>query len=86
MEADKEGMSSIIMEQYWWKRGKRELCLIHKDEYGLQYLLFYVTGNKKFRLRFILDHHDRLKYVQTLGNYVMNEEWKLLGDDDDVLG
>ena len=76
------------MEQYWWKRGKRELCLVHVDEYGTQYLLFYVTGNKKFRLRFILDYnkHDRLKYVQTLGNYVMDEEWKLLGEDDDVLG
>ena len=79
------------MEQYWWKRGKRELCLIYKDEYGQQYLylLFYVTGNKKFRLRFILDYyyHDRLKYVKTLGNYVMDEEeWKLLGEDDDVLG
>ena len=62
--------------------------MIHKDEYGQQYLLFYVAGNKKFRLRFILDHHDRLKYVQTLGNYEVKEEdgWKLLGEDDDVLG
>jgi hypothetical protein len=62
--------------------------LIHKDEYGQQYLLFYVTGNKKFRLRFILDHHDQLKYVKTLGNYELKEEdgWKLLGEDDDVLG
>jgi hypothetical protein len=62
--------------------------LIHKDEYGQQYLLFYVTGNKKFRLRFLLGHHDRLKYVQTLGNYEVKEEdgWKLLGEDDDVLG
>jgi hypothetical protein len=61
---------------------------MHKDEYGQQYLLFYVTGNKKFRLRFLLDHHDRLKYVQTLGNYEVKEEdgWKLLGEDDDVLG
>jgi hypothetical protein len=62
--------------------------LIHKDEYGQQYLLFYVTGNKKFRLRFILDYNDRLKYVKTLGNYEVKEEdgWKLLGEDDDVLG
>ena len=76
------------MEQYWWKRGKRELCLVHVDEYGTQYLFFYVTGNKKFRLRFIIDHHDRLKYVKTLGNYGVKEEdgWKLLGEDDYVLG
>jgi hypothetical protein len=78
------------MEQYWWKRGKRELCLVHVDEYGTQYLFFYVTGNKKFRLRFILDYnkHDRLKYVKTLGMYIIKEEegWKLLGEDDDVLG
>ena len=76
------------MEQYWWKRGKRELCLILKDEYGQKYLLFYVTGNKKFRLRFILYHHDRLKYVQTLGNYEVKGEdgWKLLGEDDNVFG
>ena len=62
--------------------------MIHKDEYGQQYLLFYVTGDKKFRLRFILDHHDQLKYVKTLGNYELKEEdgWKLLGEDDDVLG
>ena len=74
------------MEQYWWKRGKRELCLMHKDEYGQQYLFFYVAGNKKFRLRFIYDRRYRVKYTQTLRNYVMDEEWKLLGGDDDVLG
>ena len=62
--------------------------MIHKDEYGQQYIFFVVTGNKKFRLRFILYHHDRLKYVKTLGNYEVKEEdgWKLLGEDDDVLG
>ena len=59
---------------------------MHKDEYGQQYLFFYVTGNKKFRLRFIYDRRDRVKYTQTLRNYIMDEEWKLLGEDDDVLG
>lgn len=61
---------------------------MHVDEYGTQYIFFYVTGNKKFRLRFILYYHDRLKYVKTLGMYIIKEEegWKLLGEDDDVLG
>ena len=76
------------MEQYWWKRGKRELCLIHIDEYGTQYLFFTVTGNKRIRLRYILNRQFRLKYLKTLGEYVIKEEegWKLLGEDDDVLG
>ena len=62
--------------------------MVHVDEYGTQYLFFYVTGNKKFKLRIILDYHERLKYIKTLGEYIIKEEegWKLLGEDDDVLG
>lgn len=74
------------MEEYW-KRGERELLVVYKDEYGKQYLFFIVTGNKKFRLRYLSHHHDRLTYIQTLGEYTIEGKgWIRLNVEDNVLG
>lgn len=72
------------MEEFW-KRGKRELLMIYKDEYGTQYLFFYVTKNKRFRFYYNTIHNTQLSFLRTLRDYVIGPEWKKLEEGDYVL-
>jgi hypothetical protein len=70
-----------MLKEELWKRSNRELCYVYEDEYGIQYFLFKVLGNKKLRVRSFNVAPHRIKFLWALIEYDLSG-WKRLGDND----
>ena len=76
-----------MKEEEFWKRGDRELCCVYKDEYGIQFLLFKVLGNKRLKVGSFGVVPHRMKFLLTLKEYdLLLLGWKKLGDNDYIFG